>query len=149
MKMCQVGIYNRSGYPLPEYQSEGAAGMDLRAALSEPLVLEPRKVYMVPTGLFLEIPVGYEGQVRARSGLALKHGITLVNGVGTIDSDYRGEVGVILMNLLDDPFTIQPGDRIAQLVFAEIAQASFAEVKDVEALSVTQRGEGGFGHSGK
>lgn len=148
MDKVQVKIYNASPHALPAYQSAGAAGADLRADLSEPLVLKPRRVYAVPTGISLELPVGVEAQVRARSGLALKHGITLVNGVGTIDSDYRGEVKVILMNLLDEAYTIEPGERIAQLVFARYLQGEFIQVETAAALSETKRDAGGFGHSG-
>ncbi len=144
-----VRVFNSSPYPLPAYQSVGASGVDLRAAIDEDLVLEPHRVYGVPTGIRLELPEGYEAQIRARSGLALKHGITLVNGIGTIDSDYRGEIAVIMMNLLDEAFTIKPGDRIAQMVFMEYQTAAFVEVKSEDDLSKTDRAEGGFGHSGR
>ena len=145
---CIVKIVNHSSNPLPAFQSAGASGMDICADLKEPLILEPHRVYAVSTGIFMEIPEGYEAQVRARSGLALKHGITLVNGIGTIDSDYRGEIKVILMNLLDEPFTIHPGDRIAQMVIARYCHPEFVQVDHVDDLEETQRGEGGFGHSG-
>ena len=123
--------------------------MDLRAAISDPMVLKPHRVYRVPTGIYIECPIGYEVQIRARSGLSLKHGITLVNGIGTIDADYRGEICVIMMNLLDEEYTIQPGDRIAQMVVAETIHAVLSEVKSHDELQPTQRGAGGFGHSGQ
>jgi dUTP pyrophosphatase len=131
---------------LPEYQTEHAAGVDLLAAVSEPLVLAPREVVAVPTGLRLEIPPGFEGQVRPRSGLALRHGISIPNAPGTIDADYRGEVKVLLVNLGGEPFTIRRGDRIAQLVFASVARA---ELDAAEDLTETRRGDGGFGHTGR
>lgn len=132
--------------PLPAYETAGAAGLDLRAALPDgPLRLEPGARLLVPTGLVLELPVGTEGQVRPRSGLALRHGITLLNTPGTIDADYRGEVGVILINHGREAFTVRHGDRIAQLVVASVLQAEIAEV---EALSETTRGSGGFGSTG-
>ncbi len=131
---------------LPEYQTEHAAGMDLLAAVSEPLTLDPGGVLAVPTGLRLEIPPGYEGQVRPRSGLALRHGISIPNSPGTIDADYRGEVRVLLVNFGREPFVIRRGERIAQLVFAPVARATL----DVgQVLSQTPRGDGGFGHTGR
>ena len=148
MDTCSIKIYNESNNPLPEIQSSGAAGVDLHANLEKPLVLEPHKVYAVPTGIRIELPEGYEAQIRARSGLALKHGITLVNGIGTIDSDYRGEIAVIMMNLLDNPFTIMPKDRIAQMIIAKVTMPKFIEVETIEQLEETKRGDGGFGHSG-
>lgn len=149
MKSCKIKIFNASEYPLPEYQTVGSAGVDLRANLSESIVLLSHRVYQIPTGIFLEIPVGIEAQVRARSGLALKHGLSLVNGIGTIDSDYRGEIKVIMINLLDNPFQLHPGERIAQMVFSEYLEADFFEVTSFDELSESERGEGGFGHSGK
>jgi len=131
--------------PLPRYMSAAAAGMDLCAANTEPVVLEPGQVVAVPTGLHLAIPPGYEGQVRPRSGLALKHGLAVVNSPGTIDSDYRGEVRVILGNVGSAAYTIERGTRIAQLVIAPVVQA---KIELVEALDDTQRGSGGFGHTG-
>jgi dUTP pyrophosphatase len=131
---------------LPEYQTEHAAGMDLLAAVTEPLVLEPGRVVAVPTGLRLEIPPGYEGQVRPRSGLALKHAIGVPNAPGTIDADYRGEVRVLLVNLGREPFTIRRGERVAQLVFAPVTRA---ELDVAVELSETARGDGGFGHTGR
>ena len=129
----------------PDYASPGAAGADLRAAVAEPLVVAPGARRVVPTGLVLEIPAGYEGQVRARSGLALKKGLALANGVGTIDSDYRGEVGVLVVNLGNEPVTLLRGDRIAQLVIAPVARAVFEEAS---LLGETVRGDGGFGSTG-
>jgi dUTP pyrophosphatase len=131
---------------LPERMTAGASGFDLHACLEAPLVVEPGRRLLVPTGLVLEIPPGYEGCVRARSGLALKHGIGLANGPGTIDSDYRGELGVILVNWGDAPFTVATGDRIAQLVIQEVPTVRMAWSEDD--LSGTERGEGGFGHTG-
>ncbi|NLX58472.1 MAG: dUTP diphosphatase [Phycisphaerae bacterium] len=131
--------------PLPRYMSDAAAGMDLCAANSEPIVLEPGQIRLVPTGLYVAIPRGYEGQVRPRSGLALKHGLTLVNAPGTIDADYRGEVGIIVGNIGSQPYTIERGTRIAQLVVAPVVQA---EIEIVDELDATTRGHGGFGHTG-
>ena len=142
-------IYNKSANPLPAYASKNAAGMDLRADLKEPVVLQPLERRLIPTGLFIELPSDCEAQVRPRSGLALKHGITVLNSPGTIDADYRGEVGVILVNLSQEPFEIQPGERIAQLVVAKFQQEEITEVASLEELSDTERGAGGFGHSGK
>ncbi|MBN2582078.1 MAG: dUTP diphosphatase [Planctomycetes bacterium] len=130
---------------LPRYMSGAAAGMDLCAANSEPIVLEPGQIRLVPTGLHVAIPEGYEGQVRPRSGLALKHGLTLVNAPGTIDSDYRGEVGIIVGNIGSQPYAIERGTRIAQLVIAPVVQA---EIEIVDELDETTRGHGGFGHTG-
>ena len=132
--------------PLPRYMTPGAARLDLPAAVSEPLLLRPGERALVPTGLYLAIPQGYEGQVRPRSGLALRHGITCLNTPGTIDSDYRGQVQVILINLGQEPFTIQRGERIAQLVLAPVVQAGLTLVDDLEA---TERSDGGFGHTGR
>ncbi|MBP5496862.1 MAG: dUTP diphosphatase [Bacteroidales bacterium] len=144
-----IRIYNKSNNPLPAYASKSAAGMDLRADLSEPVVLQPLERKLIPTGLFIELPSDCEAQVRPRSGLALKHGITVLNSPGTIDADYRGEIGVILVNLSQEPFEIQPGERIAQMVISKFVQAEFEEVATLEDLSATERGAGGFGHSGK
>ena len=129
----------------PDYATEGASGMDICAFTEEPIVLNPMERKLIPTGLFLEIPSGYEGQLRARSGLAIKHGIGLVNGIGTIDSDYRGELKVAMINVGSEAFTINDGDRIAQLVIAEYIKA---EILASDELSDTERGEGGFGHTG-
>ena len=135
-----------AGLPLPERASPGSAGWDLRAAVDAPRVLAPGERAAVPTGFHLAIPCGWEGQVRPRSGLALRHGVTVVNAPGTIDSDYRGEVKVLLVNLADEPFTIHRGDRIAQLVFSRVEQAEWQEVDD---LGDTSRGDGGFGSTGR
>ncbi|MGE0788894.1 MAG: dUTP diphosphatase [Sandaracinaceae bacterium] len=132
----------------PRYASERAAGLDLCAALDAPITIPPMGRVAVGTGLAIELPDGTEGQVRPRSGLALRHGITVLNAPGTIDADYRGELRVLLVNLGDEPFTIQVGDRIAQLVIAEVARAEMIEVEDVKDLSSTARGEGGFGSTG-
>lgn len=138
-------IRNTSHHPLPDYETEGASGMDIRAYVTEPITLKALERTLVPTGLFVEIPVGYEGQVRPRSGLSIKHGISLVNCVGTIDSDYRGELKIPVINLSNETYTIQDGERIAQLVIA-----SYERVKTVavEELSDTERGKGGFGSTG-
>ncbi len=127
---------------LPAYQTEQAAGMDLHACLDEPMTLQPMERHMIPTGIAIALPVGYEAQVRARSGLSIKHGITMVNGVGTVDADYRGEIGVLVINLGSEPFTIEPAMRIAQLVIARYETAAWQEVDE---LSDTVRGDGGFG----
>lgn len=142
----KVQIINRSSHPLPTYATALSAGMDLRANLSEPITLAPLQRALIPTGLYLALPAGYEAQVRPRSGLALKHGITVLNSPGTIDADYRGEVGVILINLSDTSFTIADGERIAQLVIAQHESIVWEEVSD---LGETERGSGGFGHTGK
>ncbi|MBR6904904.1 MAG: dUTP diphosphatase [Bacteroidales bacterium] len=144
-----IRIYNKSNNPLPAYASASAAGMDLRADLAEPVVLQPLERKLIPTGLFMELPADCEAQVRPRSGLALKHGITVLNSPGTIDADYRGEVCVILVNLSNEPFTVNPGERIAQMVIATFRQETLQEVAALEDLSDTERGTGGFGHSGK
>ncbi len=142
-----VKIINKSDNNLPAYETSSSAGMDLRAYLPEgPITLKPMQRTLVPTGLFMEIPEGYEGQVRPRSGLAIKHGITVLNTPGTIDADYRGEVKIILINLSDSDFVINSGERVAQIVFAKCEQM---EVVNVETLSETERGEGGFGHTGR
>lgn len=143
----KVKIVNKSNNNLPAYETVCSAGMDLRAYLPEgPIVIKPMQRVLVPTGLFMEIPEGYEGQVRPRSGLAIKSGITVLNTPGTIDADYRGEVKIILINLSDTDFTINSGDRVAQIVFARCEQM---EMASVETLSETERGAGGFGHTGK
>lgn len=142
----KVQIVNRSPYPCPAYATEQSAGMDLKANLKEPVVLQPLQRTLVPTGLFIALPKGYEAQVRPRSGLAIKHGITVLNTPGTVDADYRGEVCVILVNLSQDPFEIVPGERIAQMVIARHEQV---EWEQVEVLDETRRGAGGFGSTGK
>ena len=141
----EVKIINRSHHALPAYATEQSAGMDLRASIDEPIVLQPLERRLVPTGLYIALPVGFEAQIRPRSGLALKKGITLLNTPGTIDADYRGEIGVIMINLSKEPFEIQDGDRIAQMV---IARNEHAEWVDVDVLDETERGAGGFGHTG-
>lgn len=141
----KVKIVNTGGQPLPAYESFEAAGMDVRAALSEPMTLGPGERCLVPTGLRIQLPSGYECQVRPRSGLALKKGITVLNTPGTVDADYRGEIGIILINLSKEPFIINPGERIAQLVIKQYVRI---EWETVERLDETKRGDGGFGHSG-
>jgi len=132
--------------PLPSRASAGSAGFDLRAAVDEPLTLDPGQRALVPTGLAVELPLGWEGQLRPRSGLALRHGVTLLNSPGTIDSDYRGEIGVILIHHGSEPFTVERGERIAQLVLAPVAEVAWEEVPE---LTVSERGSGGFGSSGR
>ena len=141
----KVKVVNKGNLSLPEYKTEGASGVDLMASLEDSIVLKPMERFMVPTGLFVEIPEGYEAQIRGRSGLAAKNGITLANGVGTIDSDYRGEIKVILINLGNEPFEISHGDRIAQMILAKYEKMEFSEV---DTLENTDRGSGGFGHTG-
>lgn len=141
----QVEIINKSHHALPEYATHLSAGMDLRANLTSPITLQPLERCLVPTGLYMALPAGYEAQVRPRSGLAIKKGITVLNSPGTVDADYRGEVCVILVNLSQEPFTIEDGERIAQMVIARHEQV---EWQIVEQLSETERGAGGFGHSG-
>lgn len=145
MEHISVRIINSSHHPLPEYATPHSAGMDVRAFLDSPVTLMPMQRALIPTGLRMELPDGYECQIRPRSGLALKHGITLVNTPGTIDSDYRGEIGVIMINLSDRPFVINDGERICQMVFARHAQVEWSLAAE---LSETDRGEGGFGHTG-
>jgi len=142
----KIKIINKSKNPLPSYATSLSAGMDLRANLESPVTLNPMERKLIPTGLYIELPEGYEAQIRPRSGLALKKGITVLNTPGTIDADYRGEIGVILINLSNEPFVIESGERICQMV---IAQYSVAEFIEVEELSDTERGAGGFGHTGK
>ena len=145
MSVVPVKIITRSANALPSYATDGASGMDVRAHLREPVALAPLERKLIPTGLFVEIPLGYEIQVRPRSGLALKQGITCLNSPGTIDADYRGEIGVILINLSAEKQLIQPGDRIAQLVLQQVARAEWNASTE---LSVTARSDGGFGHTG-
>ena len=141
-----IRIVNKSGHPLPTHATAGSAGLDLRAALDEPVTLESLDRALIPTGLYFAIPAGYEVQIRPRSGLAMKHGITVLNTPGTIDSDYRGEIRVTLINLSREPFTIEPGERICQMVLAHYEQVEWVEA---EQLDDTDRGEGGFGHTGR
>mgnify|MGYP001778813033 FL=1 len=145
MEKITVNIINNSANPLPAYETSGSAGMDLRASLDQPMVLEPLQRAMVPTGIHIALPEGYECQIRPRSGLAAKHGITVLNSPGTIDADYRGEIKVILVNLSNEPFTINPGERVCQMVISRYSRAEWVEV---ETLDETERGSGGFGHTG-
>lgn len=145
MDKIKIEIINKSKYPLPEYATSGSAGVDLYANIDEDITVNMGEIKLVPTGIFIKLPLGYEAQIRARSGLSLKHGVTLVNGIGTIDSDYRGEIGIILTTLKNEPFTITPGMKIAQMI---IAKHEIAEFVEVEKLDDTKRGAGGFGHSG-
>lgn len=142
----EIQVINKSHHPLPEYATLQSAGMDIRANLDEPITLQPLQRCLVPTGLYIALPSGTEAQIRPRSGLALKKGITVLNSPGTIDADYRGEIGIILINLSQEPFVIQDGERIAQMVVAHYEQARW---NAVESLDDTERGEGGFGHSGQ
>jgi dUTP pyrophosphatase len=141
-----VNIINQSGNPLPAYATEGSSGMDIRAWLAQDVILQPMERYLVPTGLFVELPEGYELQVRPRSGLAIKQGITCLNSPGTVDADYRGELKVILINLSGEPQTIRSGDRIAQMVLQKVEKIHWTPA---ETINETQRGAGGFGHTGK
>lgn len=141
-----IKIVNKSDNPLPQYSTEHSAGMDVRAYIQEPLTIMPLKRALVKTGLYIQLPEGFEAQIRPRSGLALKNGITVLNTPGTIDSDYRGEVGIIIVNLSEEPFVINSGDRIAQMI---ISRYEKAETLEVETLDLSERGEGGFGHTGK
>lgn len=142
----KVQIINKSHHPLPEYQTSRSAGMDIRANLTEPVELKPLERKLIPTGLYIALPDGYEAQIRPRSGLAIKHGISLVNTPGTIDADYRGEIGVILINLSNEPFVINDGERICQMVITNYQQV---EWQQVDILDETERGSGGFGHTGE
>lgn len=144
--MLKIKIINKSKNPLPKYQTEGSSGLDLHANIDKPIILNKNDIVLIPTGLFIEIPEGYEAQIRSRSSLALKNGIFCLNSPATIDSDYRGELKIILASLTDVPFTINNGDRIAQMVFAKVEKISFEEVNS---LSSTERGEGGFGSTNK
>lgn len=145
MDKIKIEIINKSKYPLPEYATSGSAGVDLYANIDEDITVNMGEIKLIPTGIFIKLPLGYEAQIRARSGLSLKHGVTLVNGIGTIDSDYRGEIGIILTTLKNEPFTITSGMKIAQMI---IAKHEIAEFVEVEKLDDTKRGAGGFGHSG-
>lgn len=145
MTKIKIKVINNSDYDLPSYATKLSAGLDLKANIEESITINTLERLLIPTGLKIELPEGYEAQIRPRSGLALRHGITVLNSPGTIDADYRGEIGVILVNLSDTPFTINPGERIAQMVVAEHARIDFIEVDE---LDDSERGEGGFGHSG-
>ena len=144
MDKVTVKIINKSNNPLPQYSTPYSAGMDLRANLEEAVTLQPLERKLIPTGLFIELPEGYECQIRPRSGLALKHGISVLNSPGTVDADYRGEIGVILVNLSNEPFTVNPGERICQMV---VARHSTVEWECVEQLAESERSSGGFGHT--
>jgi deoxyuridine 5'-triphosphate nucleotidohydrolase (EC 3.6.1.23) len=146
MSKVKVKIVNNSSNPLPAYGTEQAAGMDIRANLDEPMVLKPLQRVLVPTGLFIELPEGYEAQIRPRSGLAINHGLTCLNSPGTIDADYRGEIKIILINLSQEEQTIYHGDRIAQMVVHQVERVKW---KKVDELKATRRNDGGFGHTGK
>ncbi|MBO5249914.1 MAG: dUTP diphosphatase [Muribaculaceae bacterium] len=146
MDKVTVKIINRSGHDVPAYSTESSAGMDVRACLQEPVTLQPLQRALIPTGLRIALPQGYECQIRPRSGLALKHGISLVNTPGTIDADYRGEIGVIVINLSNEPFTINNGERICQMVITRYSHTTW---EIVDTLDETERGEGGFGHTGR
>lgn len=143
--MIDIKVVNKGHHPLPQYATLQSAGMDLRANLDNPIVLQPLERRLIPTGIYIALPEGYEAQVRPRSGLALKKGITVLNAPGTIDADYRGEVGVVLINLSQEPFTVNDGERIAQMVFARYEQGNLVPV---EVLDETERGAGGYGHTG-
>ncbi|MBQ7716252.1 MAG: dUTP diphosphatase [Prevotella sp.] len=143
--MIDIKVVNKGHHPLPQYATSQCAGMYLRANLDNPIVLQPLERRLIPTGIYIALPEGYEAQVRPRSGLALKKGITVLNAPGTIDADYRGEVGVVLINLSQEPFTVNDGERIAQMVFARYEQGNLVPV---EVLDETERGAGGYGHTG-
>ena len=143
--MIQVKVINKGKQPLPAYATEQSAGMDLRADIEQPVTLKPLERRLIPTGLHIALPQGYEAQVRPRSGLALKHGITVLTTPGTIDADYRGEIGVVLVNLSNEDFVVNPGERVAQMVIAKYEQAV---LQTVDTLDETERGEGGYGHTG-
>ena len=142
----EIKIVNTSKHPLPAYETIASAGMDLRAELSEAILLKPLERTLIPTGLFIELPVGYEAQIRPRSGMAFKHGVTVLNSPGTIDADYRGEIKVIVVNISNDAYVINDGERIAQMIIAAHEKAEWIEVTE---LAETERGAGGFGHTGK
>ncbi len=142
----EAKILNHSKFPLPEYATEHSAGMDLRANIDETMVVAPLERVLVPTGLYIQLPTGYEAQIRPRSGLAVKHGIGIVNSPGTIDADYRGEIRIILVNLSNEPFSLNPGERIAQMVIAKYEKATWLES---DSLDESERGDGGFGSTGR
>ena len=146
MSLIEIKIINHSANPLPEYATEGSSGMDIRASIPAAQTIQPFERVLIPSGLFIELPEGYEAQIRPRSGLALKQGITCLNTPGTIDSDYRGEIKIILINLSQQEQIIQPGDRIAQMIIQRVEKAKW---KQVEELEVTSRNAGGFGHTGQ
>ena len=141
----EIRIVNKSKHDLPKYETEASAGMDLRANLDQPILLKPLERTLIPTGLFIELPLGFEAQVRPRSGMAIKHGITVLNTPGTIDADYRGEIKVVIVNLSNKDYEISDGERVAQMIIAAHAKANWLQVKE---LNKTERGTGGFGHTG-
>lgn len=145
IELMKIKIVNKSKHDLPKYETEASAGMDLRANFDEPIMVKSLERAMIPTGLYIELPIGFEAQVRPRSGLAIKHGITVLNTPGTIDADYRGEIKVIIVNLSDQDFEIKDGERVAQMIIAAHAKANWEEVSE---LNETERGAGGFGHTG-
>lgn len=145
MDHIKVKIINRSHHQLPAYETHGAAGMDVRAFLKEPVVLQPLERALIPTGLYMQLPQGYECQIRPRSGLAYRHGITIANAPGTVDADFRGEIKVILLNLSNEPFTVNDGERVCQMVIAKYEKVSWEQV---DRIDETERGDGGFGHTG-
>ena len=147
--MVDIKIYNTSNYSCPKYETAGSAGLDLKADILEDITLKPGDRVLIPTGLHIELPEGYEAQIRPRSGLALKSGLTVLNAPGTIDADYRGNIGVIIINLNRIDVTITPGERIAQMVISKFEKANFIKVDSIEELNATDRGDGGFGHTGK
>lgn len=149
MDIIKVKVFNESDQKLPEYANVGDSGMDLRANIVAPVVLHPMERKLIPSGIHVELPEGYEVQVRSRSGLSLKHGIVVVNGIGTIDESFRGSIGACLINLSSEDFIINPGDRVAQIVFMPVTHANWIPVKSLSDLSSTERGEGGYGHTGK
>jgi len=142
----QVKVINQSPFDLPAYQTEGSAGMDLRANISESVFLQSLERHLIPTGLFIELPLGFEAQIRTRSGLAFKYGLTVLNSPGTVDSDYRGEIKVLLVNLSNEPFEVKPGERIAQMI---VSKHEMVEWKNADELADSQRGAGGYGSTGK
>ena len=144
----KIKVFNNSHHPLPQYSTAQSAGLDLRANIKKDVTLNPGQRVLIPTGLHIQLPVGYEAQIRPRSGLAIKHGITCLNAPGTIDADYRGDIGIILINHSAEPFTIKDGERIAQMVIAKHETAEWTSVTSQDELETTERGEGGFGHSG-
>jgi dUTP pyrophosphatase len=146
MPAIDIKIINHSSNPLPEYATTGSSGMDIRACLEQPMTLQSLERALIPTGIFIELPKGYEAQIRPRSGLAIRQGITCLNSPGTIDSDYRGEIKIILINLSSEEQVIQPGDRIAQMIIQKVERGVFTVVKELE---ISKRNEGGFGHTGK
>ena len=145
MERIKVKIINKSHHPLPAYETPESAGMDVRAFLEKPVVLKPLERTLIPTGLYIQLPAGYECQIRPRSGLALRHGISIVNSPGTVDADYRGEIGIIVINLSNEPFTINDGERICQMVIKEYTHVQWEEV---DRIDETKRGSGAFGHTG-